>query len=127
MIPVAILMFSGMALVQFFMSYARSILATYAMAEISPATLNLIGAQASEIRGPEFHHLLNLVRLAPNPGDDKWDLRVVRSYYSVVNAIGAMACLFGPSACKWRERESDLCSKFAAAVLDRRIAPVAAH
>jgi len=126
MIPVVILMFSAMALVQFFLSYARSILATYAVVEISPATLNLIGVQASEIRGQEFHRLLNLVRLSPNPGDDKWDLRVVRSYYGIVNMIGGLACLFAPSVCKWRDRESDLCSKFAVAVLDRRIAPVAA-
>ncbi|HEV2288608.1 MAG TPA: hypothetical protein VGR81_06605 [Candidatus Acidoferrales bacterium] len=127
MIPVAILMLSGMALVQFFMSYARSILASYAMAEIAPATMNLVGAQASEIRGQEFHRLLNLVRLAPNPGDDKWDLRIVRSYFSVVNVIGGLACLFASSVCQWRERESDLCSKFALAVLDRRIAAVAAR
>ncbi|MFZ0211646.1 MAG: hypothetical protein WBE20_01295 [Candidatus Acidiferrales bacterium] len=127
MIPVLILMFSAMALVQFFLSYARSILATYSMVEISPATLGVIGAQRSEIRGQEFPRLVNLVRLAPNPGDDNWDLRVVRSYYSVVRMIGGLACLFAPSMCKWRERESGLCSQFAAAVLDRRIAPVAAH
>jgi hypothetical protein len=51
MIPAFMLMFSGAALVQFFMSYCRSILLTYAQIELSAATRELIGIQSPEIAG----------------------------------------------------------------------------
>lgn len=121
------LMFSCAALGQFFMSYCRSILATYAQVELSAATRELIGIQSPNIAGTQFHRLLGLVRLAPNPGDDKWDLRVVSVYYRAVRLVSFLTKPLGSVARSWVEHQSSLCAYFAAATLDRRIAAVTAR
>ena len=126
MIPVAMLLFSCMALVQFFMSYCRSLLASYAEVELSSATREIIGMESTEIGGQEFHRLLGLVRLAPNPGDDKWDLRIISTYYRVVRLAGMVTSPLSSVARKWSERQSSMCAYFAAAALSRRIASVTA-
>ena len=126
MIPVLMLMFSCMALVQFFMSYCRSLLLTYAKVELSPATREMIGVEPSQIRGEQFGRLMGLARLAPNPGDDKWEIRVVSIYYAAVRLTNFLASPLGPVVRKWAQQQANLCAYFAAATLDRRIAAVTA-
>jgi hypothetical protein len=127
MIAAFMLMFSCAALVQFFMSYCRSILASYAQVELSSETRAIIGLQSPEIAGAQFHRLLGLVRLAPDPGDDKWDLRVVSVYYRAVRLAGLLSEPLGSIARSWVERQSGLCAYFAAAALERRVAAVTAR
>jgi hypothetical protein len=127
MIAAFMLMFSCAALVQFFMSYCRSILASYAQVELSSETRAIIGLQSPEIAGAQFHRLLGLVRLAPDPGDDKWDLRVVSVYYRAVRLAGLLSGPLGSIARSWVERQSGLCAYFAAAALERRVAAVTAR
>lgn len=126
MIPALIFMFSCAALGQFFASYCRSLLLSYATIELSSTTRQVIGMEPSEIRGDHFRHLLGLVRLARNPGDDKWDLRAVSIYYGAVRAAGLLASPIGPVVRKWAEHQTNLCAYFAAAALERRIAAVTA-
>jgi len=71
MIPVLMLLFSTMALVQFFLSYCRALLAAYGNVELSATTREVIGLDANQIHGGEFDRLLGLVRIAPNVGDSK--------------------------------------------------------
>lgn len=118
------LVFSCAALTQFGMSYCRSLLLAYAQLELSTATREMIGIHSREIAGAQFRRLLGLVRLAPNPGDDKWELRVVSTYYSAVRVGGFLTKPLGVVANKWVERQTSLCAYFAAAALDRRIAAV---
>ncbi len=120
------LVFSCAALGQFFMSYCRSLLLSCATVELSSTTREVIGMQPSEIRGDHFRRLLGLVRLAPNAVDDKWELRAVRAYYAAVRAAGFIASPIGPVVRKWAEQQANLCARFAAAALDRRIATVTA-
>jgi hypothetical protein len=127
MIPALMLMFSCAALGQFFMSYCRSLLTTYAQVELSAATRNLIGIQSQEIAGAQFRRLLGLVHLAPNLDDDKWELRVVSTYYRAMRLAGFLTKPFGAVASKWVEHQTGLCAYFAAAALDRRIAAVTTH
>jgi hypothetical protein len=82
------LMFSFSALVKFFISYCRLLLATYAQLELSATTREMIGIQSPEIAGAQFRRLLGLPRMAPSPSDDKWDLRVVSFYYRIVRLAG---------------------------------------
>jgi hypothetical protein len=124
MIPALMLVFSCAALMQFFLSYCRSLLLTYAQVELSTATREIIGVQSQEIAGAQFRRLLGLVRLAPNPGDDKWELRVVSIYYRAVGLAGFLAKPLGAVANKWVEHQTSLCAYFAAATLDRRTAAV---
>jgi len=118
------LMFSAMALVQFFLSYCRSILATYAEVELSPATREVIGLEPGEIRGGQFNRLLGLLHVAPNPGGDQWHLGIVSTYYRIISMIDMSVAQLVPVAQSWTERESARCAYFAAAALDRRIATI---
>lgn len=127
MIPALMLVFSCAALVQFFMSYCRSLLLTSVDVELSAATIELIGMPSAEITGANFHRLLGLVRLAPILADDKWDLRVVSLYYSAIRFAGLFTKPIGSAAQSWIERQSSLCACFAAAALDRRVAAVSAR
>lgn len=127
MIPALMLIFSCAALVQFFMSYCRSLLLTYSQVELSAATRELIGIHSAEIVGANFYRLLGLVRLGPNSRDDKWELRVVSSYYRVLRIAALPANLIGAAAHKWVQHQSNLCAYFAAVALDRRIAAVSAR
>ncbi|HEU5410674.1 MAG TPA: hypothetical protein VFU57_06625 [Candidatus Acidoferrales bacterium] len=126
MMPALMLVFSCAALGQFFLSYCRSLLLSYAQIELSSTTREVLGMQPSEIQGGDFWRILGLVRLAPNPGDDKWDLRAIRIYYASVRAAAFIAFPIGPVVRKWAEKQSNLCAYFAAAVLERRIATVTA-
>lgn len=119
-----ILLFSAGALAQFFVSYCRSILATYAKVELSPAALEVAGIAQDQIHGGEFARLLGLVRLAPDPGDDRMELRTVRLYYSLVRLAGFVTSPFVSAVRDWSERETARCAYFAAVALDRRIASV---
>ena len=121
------LVFSCAALGQFFMSYCRSLLVAYSQVELSAATRELIGIQSPEIAGAQFHRMLGLIRLAPNPANDKWELRAVSAYYRGVRLAGFLAKPLGSVARKWVEHQSSLCAYFAAAALDRRIAAVTAR
>lgn len=127
MIPALILTFSCAALGQFFMSYCRSLLLSYSQVELSAATRELIGIHSAQIAGSNFYRLLGLARLAPNPGDDNWEIRVVSLYYRVVRLAGLLSKPIGATAQNWVERQSNLCAYFAAAALDRRIAAVSAR
>jgi hypothetical protein len=124
MISIFILLFSAAALVQFFASYCRSILAAYAKLELSVATREIAGLGSDRIPSGEFGRLLGLVRLAPDPGDDRMELRTVRLYYWVVRLIGVLSARFVSAAKEWSECEGARCSYFAAVALDRRIASV---
>jgi len=118
------LMFSGMALVQFFLSYCRSILTMYAEMELSPASREVTGLEPGEIRGGQFDRLLGLLRVAPNPGGDQWHLGIVSTYYRIISMIDMSLAQLAPVAQRWTERESARCAYFAAATLDRRIATI---
>jgi hypothetical protein len=122
MMPAFMLMFSAATLIQFFMSYCRSILATYAKVELSAETREIADIAAERIHGGEFARLLGLVHLAPDPGDDRMELRVVRLYYSLVRFVGTAMAPFTSAVRDWSDREGSRCAYFAAVALDRRIA-----
>ncbi|HEV2615392.1 MAG TPA: hypothetical protein VGU63_02145 [Candidatus Acidoferrales bacterium] len=121
------LMFSAMALTQFFLSYCRSILETYATVELSPATRAVIGLEPGEIHGGQFGRLRGLLRIAPNPGGDKWQLGIVSAYHRIISVIDMSVARLVPVAQSWAQRESARCAYFVAAALDRRIAAMAVN
>jgi hypothetical protein len=48
-------------------------------------------------------------------------LGLVRLYYRVVNAIGALAGRHMPAVAGWVERELTVCARYAAVQIDRRL------
>jgi hypothetical protein len=122
MVAAFIFAFSLAMLVQFFVSYCRSLIATYNLAELSPEAREVTGIESHAVSGSDFGRLLQLVRMCPDLADDERELRAVRVYYRMVSLVRAAFRTVVPALARWTERERENCVYFAAVALDRRIA-----
>lgn len=122
MIAALICVISVAALLQFFVSYCRSLIAAYSKLELSEQVREVTGIESRTVAGDEFDRLLQFVRLCPARGDDGTKIRAVGAYYSLLNLIRTAFRSLGPGLASWAERERQHCSYFAAVALDRRIA-----
>jgi hypothetical protein len=121
MIAALIFVVSAAALLQFFVSYCRSLIAAYGQVELSEQTREVAGIDDHIVYGDDFHRLLQLVGLCPEPGDDRMEIWSVRTYYRLLDALRAAFRPLMPGISEWAERERISCSYFAAVTLDRRI------
>jgi hypothetical protein len=121
---IAALMFviSLAALLQFFVSYCRSVIAASSKVELSDQVREVTGIASQTVAGDEFERLLQLARLCPERGDDRTEIRAVGAYYRLLNLMRAAFRSIAPSFVSWAELERQHCSYFAAVALDRRIA-----
>lgn len=122
MIAALICVISIAALLQFFFSYSRSVIAAYRRSDLSEQVREVAGIEGEHFRSEQFAQLVQLVRLCPQKNDDRGDLVVVRVYYRMMGWLGAIARSFAPSIRQWAEAERVNCTYFAAVALDRRIA-----
>jgi len=122
MIAALIFVISIAALLQFFVTYCRSVIAAYGKQELSEQGREVTGIRSRNIRSEDFQRLLQLVGLCPGPGNDRNDIRLVRAYYNLLGALGIAGGKLAPAAAFWAERERQSCAYFAAVALDRRIA-----
>lgn len=122
MIAALICVISIAALLQFFISYSRSVIAAYRKSELSEQVREVAGIEGEKILSEQFGQLVQLVRLCPQKSDDRSDLAVVRVYYRLMSWIGSIARTFAPGISQWAEAERVNCTYFAAVALDRRIA-----
>ena len=120
MIAAFILVFSVLALIQFFVSYCRSLLTAYGEVEVSSMARRVVGCEDQPLRGEDFGHVLSLVQLSPGRDDDRAELGAVRAYYVFLRLLDA-ARGFAPGLGSWARREQLACAHFAAVALDRRI------
>ena len=122
MLPLLILALSTVALGQFGVYYWRALVLTAATQPLS-ARARAAAQLASDNAGtPDFSAFLSLHKLTPGLGGQGSGLKLVRSYYSVVNAIGRVA----PSLSAWVNAEKVVCARYATVKLDLRMAHVAA-
>ncbi len=121
MIAALILVISVAALLQFFVSYCRSVIAASSKRNLSEHAREVAGIENRIVRGDEFERLLQLVRLCPEPGDDGRELRAVRSYFGLLSLLRSSFGRLAPGVASWAEREREGCAYFAAVALDRRI------
>jgi hypothetical protein len=122
MIAALIFVLSFTALLQFFVSYCRSILSASRERELSRQTRELTGIAGGGVNGEEFRRLVQLVRLCPEHGDDGQAMAAVRIYYSLLGMIRRAGGRASKSISNWLESERGSCAYFAAVSLDRRIA-----
>jgi hypothetical protein len=122
MIVAAIIcVFSIAAFLQFFVWHCRSILASSLRVELSERVREVAGVEDRDFGADDFHRLLQLVRLCPERGDDRGEIRAVGTYYSLLNVVTRLARQTLPPVANWAEQERESCSHFAAVALDRRI------
>jgi hypothetical protein len=121
MIAALIVVISLAALLQFFISYCRSMLAAYGKVELSEQVREITGLEKEPVTGEEFKRVLQLVHLCPDRGDDVFEIRLVGTYYALLDFVHAMMGWLSPAITGWADHERQSCSYFAAVALDRRI------
>ncbi|HKV28701.1 MAG TPA: hypothetical protein VJN90_10560 [Candidatus Acidoferrales bacterium] len=122
MIAALICVISLAALLQFFISYSRSIIAAYRKSDLSEQVREVVGIEGQHVSSDQFGRLVQLIRLCPQKGDDQTDLKVVGVYYWMMGLLRSAARALAPRITAWAERERADCAYFVAVALDRRIA-----
>jgi hypothetical protein len=121
MIAALICVMSLAVFAQFFVWYCRSILAPSRKVVLSERVQEVTGIADQEVAPNDFHRLLQLVRLCPERGDDRSEIRAVGTYYGILAVVKHIAAVTGPRMSQWVDHERQDCSYFAAVALDRRI------
>jgi hypothetical protein len=121
MIATLILVTSLAALLEFFVSYCRSLLAACAKEELSAQAREVTGIAGRAVSGDQFQKLAGLVRLCPAPSADRNRMRAVGLYFRMLNLLQESGKRIAPAVAGWAERERQSCAYFAAVVLDHRI------
>jgi hypothetical protein len=118
---VLILALSSVALLQFFISYCRSVIAASSAVPLSDHVWEVTGIQSRTLRGEEFIRLLQLMSLCPDSGNNHRAISAVRAYFRMVTF--ARATLHGaiPNIVSWADAELSGCARFAAVALDDSI------
>ena len=121
MIAALIAVISLAALLQFCISYCRSVIAASRRVALSEQVREITGIENSNLGGDEFDRLLQLVRLCPERSDDRAEINFVGAYYEFLQLLRRVARPVVPRIAEWAEQERESCSYFIAVVLDRRI------
>lgn len=121
MIAALICVFSLGLLLQFLVSYCRSVLASSGRVELSERVREVAGMGRRSVAAGDFERFLQLVQLCPENDADQTELRAVGAYYSLLHILGRVSSVLVPRVAAWTEQERQNCSHFAAVALDRRI------
>ncbi len=117
-----VVLIAVVTVLQVFVSYCRSLLATYSAVKLSEQGRELTGIGKDSGDASDFKRLVQLARLCPEPKGDRVGVQAVGAYYRTLDLLHAAFRRHGPRVVKWTERERARCAYFAAVVLDRRIA-----
>jgi hypothetical protein len=122
MIAALIFAISIVTLLQFFVSYSRSLIAECRDQELSEQTREICGVTARTVAGDKFRKLSELIAMCPESGSDSGTLMAVSAYYRLLSIVRSVSNWASPTATAWIEAERGDCAWAAAVVLDRRIA-----
>ena len=121
MMAAVILVCSLVLMLQFFVSYCRSLIAASAKEQLPLEVQEVTGISAAA--APEdFSRVVQLLQLCPDRPEDRGDLRAIGAYYRLLGFVRVTAAKVVPSLKSWADRERSQCAHFAAVALGRRIA-----
>ena len=121
MIAALICVVSLAALVQVFVSYCRSVLATAGNVELSERLLQVADVGGRSLSADDFDRFMQLVHLCPEHNSDRAGVRAILIYYRFLNILGRLFGGLISGLAGWTEHERQNCSHFAAVVLERCI------
>ena len=121
MMAAIILVFSVAALLQFFVSYCRSLIAASAKQSLSAEVQDVTGISRLA-SGEDFARVIQLLRLCPDRPEDRGEIRAIATYFGLLNFIRVTLARIVPALLAWTDTERGQCTYFAAVALDRRIA-----
>ena len=122
MIAALIFVVSILTLLQFFVSYSRSLIAESLNQKLSDETREICGITARNPAGDQFARFLQLIALCPESGEDERNLFLVRLYYRLLALARALSRGVVPATSAWIESERSGCAYAVAVALDHRIA-----
>jgi hypothetical protein len=108
-------------LLQFFVSYCRSLIAASSKQVLSAEVRDVTGI-ASTASGEDFPRVMQLLHLCPESPEDRSRVQAVGAYFRLLNVMRSTFAKIVPSLRSWTERERAHCAYFAAVALERRIA-----
>jgi hypothetical protein len=121
MMAALILAISILAMLQFFVSYCRSLIAASARRSLSLDVQDVIG-EMQTASGADYQRVMQYLHLCPERREDRGGIKAVDAYFRLLGAMEATLGKVMPSLKPWAEAERSLCAYFAAVALDRRIA-----
>src|SRR5947209_10152970 len=121
MIAGLILAASLIALLQFFIFYCRSVIASSSTQVLSVQTRDVTGIVDARVGGDDFDRILELVQLCPERREDRLPIRFIRAYYELLNLLRLPFARMFPDVGAWTGRERGGCACFVAVQLDDRI------
>ncbi len=122
MVAAFILVLSVAALVRFGVAQWRSMWQTIACQPLSESLQEATGIAAESIGPEDFELFAKLCDESDQlPGERNIWLKEVRAYYRFLRSFRTIAAKALPSLEKWTESELVSCSRYAGAILDRRL------
>jgi Na+-transporting methylmalonyl-CoA/oxaloacetate decarboxylase gamma subunit len=122
MIAGLIFVISFLTLLQFFVSYCRSLIAESRSHDLSEHAREISGVTSKTVRGDQFKRLLQLLAMCPESYGDSGQVHALSTYFSMLDLARMLLSRVAPSAAQWIESERGGCAYVAAVALDRRIA-----
>jgi hypothetical protein len=116
-----IFILSAAALLQFFISYSRSLIAASIKQPLSAEVRDVTGISNSA-SGSDFARVLQLLELCPERPEERGRIRAISAYFELLTAVRSTLARIIPALMAWTEMERGQCAYFAAVTLDRRIA-----
>ncbi len=121
MFSVILLLISVAALLQFALYYWRAVMGHVAAQPLSNRILAAAGLEEGRVTAGNFDTLAGLHEITPDLRSGGGGLGLVRPYYHLVDALGALAAKRLPALAAWSQRECALCARYAAVKIDRRL------
>jgi hypothetical protein len=116
-----IFLLSAAALLQFFISYCRSLIAASIKQPLSAEVRDVTGIP-STAAGDDFARVIQLLDLCPERPEERGRIRAINLYFRLLNLVSSTLARLIPSLMTWTDMERGQCTYFAAVTLDRRIA-----
>jgi hypothetical protein len=116
-----IFVLSAAALLQFFISYCRSLIAASIKQPLSAEVRDVTGIP-STAAGDDFARVIQLLDLCPERPEERGRIRAINLYFRLLNLVSSTLARLIPSLMTWTDMERGQCTYFAAVTLDRRIA-----
>ena len=121
MMAAIILVCSLAFMLQFFVSYCRSLIAASIKHPLSAEVQDVTGIK-NAATGEDFDRVVQLLQLCPDRPEDRGGIQAIGAYFGLLSFMRSSVARIIPSLLAWTETERGQCTYFAAVTLERRIA-----
>ncbi len=121
MMAAIIFVCSVVFLLQFFVSYCRSLIAASIKHPLSAEVQDVTGIRNSA-SGEDFARVVQLLHLCPDRPEDRNGIQAIGAYFGLLGFLRSSVARLAPSLLAWTDTERGQCTYFAAVTLERRIA-----